>query len=423
MRARFGVVADDLTGASDVGVQFKKCGMETIVLTDMRNLASAANLAEVLVIDTESRNDLSRLACEKVKEVAGALKTAQIKVVYKKIDSTLRGNIGFELDALIDVLDVRLSILAPAFPATRRTTVGGCQLLNRVPLEETEFAHNPISRVEESHIPTLIRRQSRHAVGHVNLSTVRAGSEQLRQEIRCQQKMMRKIIVVDAVTQNDLRVIAQVIIDLDALGCGSAGLAEELAKALKNHERGSVVVISGSASKVTMKQISRAKRISRIRIVELDVHAILNGGKPKEEELRKVVGAVREATAISKDVIIRSAKSEEQVDADFQVGVQLGLTNTEVGETISLFLADVFDLVVENCTFAGLILIGGDTGIRIVRALRAFGMRIEDEVSPGIPVSKLIGGKYNGLRIVTKAGGFGDENAVVDSIRHLKRDG
>jgi len=423
MRAQFGVVADDLTGANDTGVQFKKCGMETIVLIDINNIKNVISIAEVIVIDTESRNDAPELAYKKVKEAAKALKTAEIKLIYKKIDSTLRGNIGSELDAVMDELGIHLSIVAPAFPANGRITVGGYHFVNLAPVEKTEFAHDPVSPVKESHVPTLIQRQSQRNVGHINLSIVMDGLEPFKQEIYRQREKGKEIIVIDAATQNDLKTIAKAIVDVDALACGSAGLAEELSRALKHPRRGSVIVVSGSISNATMQQTSRAREVLNPNIVEPDLYAILKGGEAKEKELHKVTREVREAIGQSRDVIIRSAKSKEHVTESLQVGRKLGMSDVEVGERILLFLTEVFIFVAEGHTFAGLVLIGGDTAIRIIKAIKALGTRIEDEVLPGIPACKLIGGKYDGLRIVTKAGGFGDENAVINAIKYLKRGG
>jgi len=423
MRAQFGVVADDFTGANDTGVQFKKYGMETIVLTDINNVNNVMSIAEVIVIDTESRNDSPEVAYKKVREAARALKTAEIKLVYKKIDSTLRGNIGSELDAVMDELGIHLSIVAPAFPANGRITVGGYHFVNQVPLEKTEFAHDPVSPVKESHVPTLIQRRSQRNVGHINLSIVMDGLEPLKQEICRQGEKGKQIIVIDAATQDDLKTTAKAIVDVEALACGSAGLAEELSGALKHPGRCFVMVISGSISNATMQQISRAKEVLNPYIVDPDLYAVLKGGEAKEKELHRVTREVREAIGQSRDVIIRSAKSKEYVTESLQVGRKLGMSDVKIGEKILSFLAEVFNYVAEDHPFAGLVLIGGDTAINMIEAIKALGTRIEDEVLPGIPASKLIGGKYDGLRVVTKAGGFGDENAVINAIRYLKKGG
>ncbi|MBS7626658.1 four-carbon acid sugar kinase family protein, partial [Candidatus Bathyarchaeota archaeon] len=167
-----GVIADDLTGANDTGVQFSKQGLRTIVLTRVESLKDMPRDIDVIVIDTESRALPSSLAYDRVKIAAEKLVEAEVPIIYKKIDSTLKGNVGSELDGVMDVTGIKTAIVAPAFPANKRITVGGYQLVNQVPLSKTEAAFDPVTPVRESHVPTLIARQSRRKVGYVGLAAV-----------------------------------------------------------------------------------------------------------------------------------------------------------------------------------------------------------------------------------------------------------
>ncbi|RLI05767.1 hypothetical protein DRO22_02310, partial [Candidatus Bathyarchaeota archaeon] len=119
------MIADDFTGACDVAVQFKKQGLETVVLTDIEFLGSFKGVFDVVVVDTETRNLTSEDAYRKVRRAVRLLRQNNVKLVYKKIDSTLRGNIGAEINAVIDELDVKAIIVAPAFPDQKRTVING----------------------------------------------------------------------------------------------------------------------------------------------------------------------------------------------------------------------------------------------------------------------------------------------------------
>lgn len=209
---KFGVIADDYTGANDTGVQFVKKGLKTIVLTQMEKVRDIADKAEAIVIDTESRADPKEVAYQKVFSAAKVLTEIGVNIVYKKIDSTLRGNIGPELDAAIDALNISTVIVSPAFPKNGRITVGGYHLLNQLPLELTEIASDPRSPVKESYVPALIQKQSRHHVGHISISKVMGGIQALKNEMITEQRKGSKIIVVDAVTQEDLRTIVRAIV-------------------------------------------------------------------------------------------------------------------------------------------------------------------------------------------------------------------
>ncbi len=171
------VIADDLTGANDTGVQFAKQGLKTIVL--MRVPGSLSELDEdVLVVDTQSRALSPAEAYQKVTETALLFKNRdQFQTLYKKIDSTLRGNLGTEIDAIMDVCGLELAIVAPAFPRNGRITVGGCHFLGNAPLEATEIARDPLCPVSESHIPTLLAKQTKRRVGHIGIKSIIAGTE------------------------------------------------------------------------------------------------------------------------------------------------------------------------------------------------------------------------------------------------------
>ncbi|MFB0550944.1 MAG: four-carbon acid sugar kinase family protein, partial [Nitrososphaeria archaeon] len=152
MTPLFGVIADDFTGACDVGVQFRKRGLETVVLAGAQSLTGFEGELDVAVLNTESRNAGPEDAYGKVRDSLGALRKIGARLVYKKIDSTLRGNLGAELDAIMDEAEVKAVIVAPSFPAQKRTTVDGHLLVNNTPLGRTEFALEPSNRLEASHI-------------------------------------------------------------------------------------------------------------------------------------------------------------------------------------------------------------------------------------------------------------------------------
>lgn len=106
-------------------------------------------------------------------------------------------------------------------------------MLNQLPLQLTEMADNLRCPVKESHVPALIQKQRRHHVGHISISKILSRVQILKNEMTRQQGKGSKIIVVDAVTQEDLSTIAKAIVasNLSRLTCGLAGLAEELPEA------------------------------------------------------------------------------------------------------------------------------------------------------------------------------------------------
>src|ERR671910_3094076 len=149
------VIADDLTGAADTGVQFVHAGYRTAVF--FRATEMVADDLDAVAFDTDSRAMPAGFAAKRVLEVTRAAREARI--VYKKLDSTLRGNVAAELAAALGGARRERAVVAPAFPAAGRTTAGGTQRVHGVPVDETEMANDPHTPVREAHVPSMLAHE------------------------------------------------------------------------------------------------------------------------------------------------------------------------------------------------------------------------------------------------------------------------
>jgi len=418
--ARFGIISDDFTGACDVGIQFKKYGMETVVLASLEALSKVKNF-EVVVIDIDSRNDPPDAAYDKAKAAAKALKGTGVTLVYKKMDSTLRGNIGAELDSAMSELNLKAALIAPAFPAANRTTLDGRQLLNGVPLDRTDFAHDPINPVRQSHIPTLVQGQTQRKIETINLSRVREGIGSLKREIQSLIESGNEILVVDAETQDDLKAIAKAALDSKVLPCGSAGLAEEVCYWLVSSLlQPRLLVVSGSVNNVTLNQICVLQKTLDVHVLEPDLLVVLAGGENRKSEAVRLIEEAKKAVDSGRDVVMRLAKSSDEIFKIQEFGRKVGMDHRDTARKILSFLGETSSVIIDGCNIERLILIGGDTATSVVNALGAYGIGIRDEVLPGIPLGIILGGDFDGLLAVTKAGGFGQEDALIGVVRKLR---
>jgi len=418
MQGFLGVIADDFTGACDVAVQFKKQGLETVVLTDIEFLGSFKGVFDVVVVDTETRNLTSEDAYRKVRRAVRLLRQNNVKLVYKKIDSTLRGNIGAEINAVIDELDVKAIIVAPAFPDQKRTVINGHLLVNGEPLEKTEYAYDPLSPVSGSRVSMLIEKQAKKKVGEILLSQIRKDVDLIVKKIRSQIEAGKEVIVADAEIQSDLERIAEASLALNVLLCGSAGLASALSSRLAVQSR--VLVVSGSVNKVTLNQIEMAVKKLDVKLIEPVLSGILQDKERIDEVSDDLVDEAEKALAEGKDVIIRLAGSRSLISEIQGAGKRLGMNKLQVADLLLSILSRATRKILGGHCFKGLILIGGDTSIRIMDALGAKAIRSEGEFLPGIPSGRIIGGICDGMQVVTKAGGFGDRYTLVKIIRSLK---
>ena len=211
-----GIIADDLTGANDSALQFQIQGANTQILLGNEVDPINKENTQTWAISTESRNVSPNDAYEQVKTVVQwFIDVLNPDYYYKKIDSTVRGNIAVETLGMLETLDWDAAVVFPAFPSEGRITVGGYHLLKGVPIERTEMARDPHSPTCESHLPTLLKCQLpeefHKLIGSVELSTVMKGAGPILKELNEQINNGKKLIVVDAVSHTDVEQIALAI--------------------------------------------------------------------------------------------------------------------------------------------------------------------------------------------------------------------
>ncbi|MBI3989499.1 MAG: four-carbon acid sugar kinase family protein [candidate division NC10 bacterium] len=407
MALKLGVVADDLTGGCDTGVQFSRKGLKVVVLFSPEGAKETLRNSDILVLDTDSRAIPAEAAYRRTAETCLALKAGGIESLYKKLDSTLRGNVGAELEAAMDALHVRRAVVAPAFPLQGRTFQGGRLLIRgAVPEDPT---------LRETDLPSLLKAQMRRSIDHLPLDVVRSGPAFLKKKMGETWGEGKEVLALDAADQEDLKTIAATLIplSLDQVVAGSAGLAMELAevwglgRVTEDHPRlqsERVLVIAGSPNPVTASQVGFLSRVPGVKILGLRLSRLFHD---EADETTRV--AKEAALSISRgyDLVVRpeGLASQEAVD---------------VATIIARALGRVTKAVVEADPTVGLTLTGGETARAACFALGASGIELVTEVLPGIPAGWLRGGPFEGLLLVTKAGGFGGEDALAYCLRVVK---
>jgi uncharacterized protein YgbK (DUF1537 family) len=403
-----GIVADDLTGAMDSSGYFASLGLSTVVIMDPGFPSSA----DVVVISTNSRAEDPKVARERIRQAARNLVG---RLIYKKVDSTLRGNIGVELAAAMDELACEKAIVAPAFPAVGRTTVDGVLLVNGVAVAETQFANDPILPVKESHIPTLLEQSTGLPVGYVSVTEIDAGAKSLYHKI---DGMQVPIVVCDVTESSHLTTVVQAAALAEGrwLLCGSGGLARELHLLLHGVSRtdsakttisasGPVLVVVGTRNRVAADQLLKARDEHGFPILNLEFEHFERKDSVSED-INRMIKEAEQLLRLGKGLAI-SATFSQYVAA--------------LKQSIPGIMAEVVTGILAQHKFAGLFLSGGDIAIEVCRHLSVSAIFVHGEVEPGVPAGELVGGQGNGMRVVTKAGGFGTESALVKSISYLEK--
>ena len=382
------VVADDLTGAADTAVAFAAAGHATRVAFAGTQTRSGS---DVLALDTDSRRHPPEQAAAAVAAALRAAPPARLRM--KKVDSTLRGNIGAETTAALDAVGCDLAICAPAFPGAGRQTRDGVQYAGG------------------TRVGDVGDRFAGLRVVHVGLDAVRSG--------RCREDLLRlsadraTVVVVDAESDADLQQVVQAGAALphDVLWVGAGGLGAALARVTSPPTSsgaagtrragrpvdGVALVVVGSAATVATAQADTLVAAGAAEVV-VPAGALLDGDADRFADR---AGAL---LVDGRDVVVRIA-------ADGRIEPGQGRS---VVEALGTTLAPV----VARAGPAAIVATGGETALTLARATGAHGLDVHAELEPGVVHSTLAGGPET--TIVTKAGAFGDAGTLVRALGILR---
>ncbi|MCW4014220.1 MAG: hypothetical protein NWF07_14710 [Candidatus Bathyarchaeota archaeon] len=372
---RIAVIADDLTGALDTGVQFTQWGYTTQLTNDPEN-----STAQVTITNTDTRNKTPKQAYQTIHNLTKQLTHT---IIYKKLDSTLRGNPGPETQAILDATGETHAILTPTYPPTGRRVLNGHLYIHDNPITETEYINE--HRHHTSYIPEILETQA-----HVtkNPETIKPG-----------------INVIDATTEQDLTEITR---HHTRILAGSAGLADALCQTLRNPPP--VITIIGTMRTQTRTQTQQLQTRLGATIIPLDTTKALNK-TPQYETIHEAEIALK----TGQDTVITSTPSQETIEHTKTKAQNMGLTTEELEKRVTQALAQVTETLLKHKT-SGLILTGGATALAVTQRLGIKNIEILDEVEPGIPVLRL-----DQTLAVTKAGGFGQPDTLIRATKYLKR--
>ncbi|MFC5452903.1 four-carbon acid sugar kinase family protein [Paenibacillus aestuarii] len=425
------IIADDLTGASDSGVQFARKGLQTQVIFDVMQIANQTQATEAVVVDTDSRSVATEIAYANVREAAQQVKEAGFSFVYKKMDSTLRGNLGTEIDAVMDVIPFDFAVVAPAFPKIGRTTAQGVHYLNGVPVSQTEIANDPKCPVRQSDLVQLFAAQSKRRVGLISLAILHAGKEQVLKSIQALLEAKNELIVFDAETEEDLQQIVNWISESDyqPLWAGSAGMADYLPEALALPVNTAdmielppvtkpVMLVAGSISKVTRHQVATYNLDPTIVAIEMNTVVAIASEEGAQQEMERCKKELLTAIDAGHDVSLFASSSPEQVAKTKEAGAGRGLDGNGVSNQIANLLGEIASDLMQRTALQGVILTGGDTAKAVCRHLGVPSIQLVRELEPGIPLGLMV--KEVPVQVVTKAGAFGNEHSLSYAKKVLK---
>ena len=419
------VIADDLTGSNATCSLFKKIGLRAASILKLQGDINYD--VDVISYSTASRGLDKEEAYKKVSEAIKILKNKDVLVYNKRIDSTLRGNIGTEINAMLDNLeDDRIAVVVPAYPDSGRNVVNKTMLVNGVLLENSDAGKDPKTPIKTSCVESLVQKDIKYSSTYFTLSDIAQPIEEITKKIQEAIKKSR-VLIFDAVNNEDIIKISKAIIhsDINIItvdpGPFTLYYSKELQK--KNHLEKKILMVIGSVTATTKKQIEYILQEEDIFLVKMKVEDFFE----KEtclKEIERVIAYIKKGIASYDLFLVTTSPIGDEKKADLQkLAENLNTTIEEISKIIANTLTEtVVKILKETQKFEGIYSSGGDITIALLEKLKAIGVEIREEVIPLAAYGRIIGGDFPNLKLVSKGGMVGDEKTIKLCLHKIKND-
>jgi uncharacterized protein YgbK (DUF1537 family) len=417
------ILADDLTGAADCAARCRGVGMPAAIALQPPTLPLPPGAT---AFTSDSRHLPPTVAAARVYDLVASLRHATDVTWYKKIDSTLRGNLGAELDATLDALGRDCALVCPAFPAQGRGLSDG-KLISSV--------------AQPTHLPSLLARQSRRSITAVALADVRAGPSRLAEQFR-EARRTAPLLTVDALIDEDLcAILAAAELALpDALLCGSAGLVGALAAGYQLGAPGAIgaddstlpagvraLLVIGSGSAAAQRQIAYLRQQNQVEIVEVDSALDRPDQRPTTAEEPGTETSNPESRTPNPDPRTTDyrLRTEQTPRTTTLRDVLLHLPEPPPhtvldgleARRLAAALATAMLPIIAELRPALLVLAGGDTAAHVLGALGITRLEVQRELLPGIPLTTGVDAQGHEQWVILKPGNYGDDETLVTLLR------
>lgn len=424
------VIADDLTGANATGVLLKKTGYKTSTIMKADDIdLNAIQDCDCITFTTDSRGLDPETAYQRVYNITKMCLDEEILIYTKRIDSTLRGNLGSETAGMLDALgDDYVAIVVPCAPASGRVTVGGHMLVNGIPLNKTEVALDPKAPINNSQVEELFKKQTAYKAASLLLQDLAKGKQYLIDRLAALIRYGIRIIIFDSITLEDIDLICEAVIEsgihfaaVDP-GAFTATLAQKLIVPQNKQQEFKILAVVGSVNPVAKTQMDHLWLAQPVYNVYADVQAFLESKEQREAEIERVANDVltHEAKYHILSIVGKSIDPEHRVDFG-HYAEKLELTIEEVSEIVNCAFAEITHRILSrDNAIGGLYTCGGDITAAVCRRMNTLGISLKDEVLPLAACGQFIDGDFPGRWIVTKGGMTGEVDAINICIAKLK---
>ncbi|HAT1685155.1 TPA: four-carbon acid sugar kinase family protein [Klebsiella oxytoca] len=418
---KIAIIADDLTGANATAALLSTRGFTTLTCLD--NPGDAEDY-DVISFSTDSRSVPAREAYNRISRYVDLI-NPEITMISKRIDSTLRGNLGAEVDAVIDRYPQLMAIVVPVYPSSGRICVGGSLLVDGIPLQNTAMRNDPKNPMTESSVVELFRQQTNKNLGYISLGQVLSGENTLARELKSLYQKNVRIVVIDATTEEDIHHIASAVLKARIpFFCVDPGVFTAHLAYLRyssgRKRTNKIFVAIGSVSELTQRQIRKLRYERQVYIETLPAETLIDFAL--HPETAAPLADSLTAKAEQYDVTgIDTVELPEHICCLKTLSAKFSLSENDITGLINKGIAEITAQVLtkDNSPVSALYSSGGDVVVAITKRLQGNGVILKDEVEPLTVYGNLTGGLCREIPVITKGGFVGDDNTLVHCIDYL----
>ena len=433
------VIEDEITGCSSVGDMLEKNCNRVLYLMNARGLKDPVTQnCDCLVYATNSRHLNPQQSYQIVFYAARLLKNSEVKLYAKRIDPAMRGNTCAETEAMLDALgdNDRVAIVVPAFPALKRTNVGGYILVDGKPLQKSLEGLEDMQPAHSGRVADLFTEKFRYHAEALHLKEFLKGTHHLAKTIRDLAQKGTRAIVMDCTSQEEINMIADatVLSGIKFLAVDPGPFTATLARKvmhrpnilLPNANRlPKIFGIVGGNNPLISAQVEMLRLEEKVLLVTVHNLELLKEDHRRTEEINRVVAEIvsrydsyTTAFAVSDNMI-----SSTDINQEYQETlIKTNRTSNEALDIIATAYGEItYNVLKKRPEIQALYTTGAEFTVAVCRELKSMGLRILGQVLPLTCYGEMIDGEYRGLKCVTSASSATDTNTITDSLQYLKR--
>jgi uncharacterized protein YgbK (DUF1537 family) len=408
------LVCDDSTGANASGILLNQLNLKTLSIIHHEKSEFIEDY-DAIAVSTDSRGIDKDQAYDRVKYVLEKFKDQPIDLFNKRVDSTLRGNIGSELNAFYETFPNRKIAIVPAYPNSGRTCHQGLVYVNDVSLEKTDVAKDPKMPIDTSNAKQLFKKQFMGSIDNIHRELYH--DPQVLEEAILNSYHDHDAIIFDAINNDDVEMIAKVLVrlNIDVItvdpGYFTYVYAKQymLKRTLSDHR---FIYLVGSVTDTTYKQLKYIEDNEDFMMLAVCPNQLIES-RDIDGLIQGLVKKIKASNA--SHIIVSTVDLNERKILDLKAIADEKKSNVDdISKIINNNLAKILSKIIDEVpSISGVFGSGGDTALSFLQANDAYGIELKNEVIPMCVYGNIHGGKYNCLPMITKGGMIGDEDAYM----------